>query len=968
MKLVITILVSSFIILPGAITLGQENSNQDSIKFVKQGDSILYKVAALPNHKLDSAVFYIEAAIDNYYKAKSWEKYAESLSAMTTYHFYRDDLAQLETYSQKSIIETKRVLGIDHPFYAKALNNSATISRKRGDYDQAIKLLNQALEINDENDALFLERASNYQNLAVNHKLKEELQKALNFRKKALRENLKILEKDSPILGINYKNIGLAYKELNLLDSAAYYLKKGLFILQEGINLGNNQTQRNVIMTLHGIAEVWLLKSNTKQAKQVINEVLEIQKSDNAFRKAFSYELLAKIYLEENKPNEALAAVITANKLAQINYKKSYYRIIARKFLLTAEIFEKQNKLDSALYYSQKALSVLSPSFNFIEEWSNTPPDKLLAKADALNILIFKASILKQLYAQNKDQRHLSLAIDTYDSAIDLIRNRRQGILSENSKNNLAVKSLKIYEHAISSYLEMYAISENSKYKRKALLLAESNKALLLLEFLNEKIAKGKSEIADSLLNKEKKFRIDIAYYQKKILLEQQRDDKADHKKVQSLQNELFEIQEDYNLLIGKMEALYPDYYQLKYKNEPTSIDEIKSNLVSSKTALIEYFLGEENVYLFCLTANDLQVVKLDIIDLPNQIHNLRSRVSNPPKDGMSSSEIEEFWKSSYQCYDQILRPAIEQLPSDINELFIIPDGILAYVPFDLLLTQPINKNNIKLPEAADYLLTRYLISYDYSATLLVKNNVKKDIQFTSDFIAYAPSFNGQITMLRNCDGAQLSQLQCNEEEVENIGLILNGTINTDQAASASNFVNSNKKSRIIHLATHACVDDQNPMLNKVFFSDNSLTLLDFYNTQLNAELVVLSACNTGMGKIQKGEGVMSIARGFMAAGSPSTMLSLWSVDDCSTSDIMGYYYKNLKAGDKKNKALQKAKLEFLEFAPKAMKHPFYWGAFVQFGNVEAMEFSNGSNLKLWGLAGIGLILLGIFLFYRKRN
>jgi len=220
--------------------------------------------------------------------------------------------------------------------------------------------------------------------------------------------------------------------------------------------------------------------------------------------------------------------------------------------------------------------------------------------------------------------------------------------------------------------------------------------------------------------------------------------------------------------------------------------------------------------------------------------------------------------------------------------------------------------------------------------------------------------------MLRDCEGAKLSKLKCNQSEVENIGAILNGQINSGNDASPSKFMQTNNQHQIIHLATHACVDNQNPLLNKVYFSDDDLSLLDFYNIQLNTELVVLSACNTGVGKIQKGEGVMSIARGFMAAGSPSTMLSLWSVDDCSTSDMMGYYYKNLKAGDSKHKALQKAKLEFLNTAPKAMKHPFYWGAFVQFGNVEPLDFSSGYHLTSWWILGLGILLLILIFYFRK--
>jgi len=146
------------------------------------------------------------------------------------------------------------------------------------------------------------------------------------------------------------------------------------------------------------------------------------------------------------------------------------------------------------------------------------------------------------------------------------------------------------------------------------------------------------------------------------------------------------------------------------------------------------------------------------------------------------------------------------------------------------------------------------------------------------------------------------------------------------------------------------------------------MSILDFNNTRLNTQLVILSACNTGYSKILKGKGATSITRGLMAAGSPSTMLSLWSVDDCATSDLMCYYYTNLNKGQSKNKALQNVELKYLESVPKAMQHPFYWGAFIQFGNLESIAFTNDSlYFYLVGL-GVVLLLLNLFVFLRWKH
>ncbi len=969
-KLLNIYIVSLLIFLSSSHGSAQVSNDQDSSALMSQVNILLNTAAALSKTDLDSAALQMKSALPLSLKAKNWDYYIAIISGLSANRYYRDDFESYKFYAQKALNEADRLLGKNNLRYGEALNNLAFLYQKRGDYNQGIKLLNQALEINQKNKIQQTEFAAIYQNLAINHRKKGDFPKALEYRKQALNINLNLTSPNTLRIGISYKEIGLVYKEMIELDSALFYLNKGLSILNKINASENNLAERNIITALHGIAEIWLLKEKPTNANKYIQRAIKLQKEDKAYRKAFSFELLAKKYILEKNYDKALNSIKEANYLSNTNYKESSYPIIARKLLITSKILHLQNALDEAIGYSQKALSVLAPDYKFNKQLDNPSTNHLLAKSDALNILFTKANYLTEAYEIKKDTSYLVLAYDTFLTAVELIRKIRHEDLGKYAKNQLAEKAIAIYEGAIKSSLKLFKFTNDEKYNKKAFQLAENNKALLLLETINEQFAQGNSRLPDSLLQKEKQLRIDLAFYQKKILIEKQKEEKTDQSRLKKWQDNVFNFQQEHDLLISDFEENYPSYYNLKYNNKPASVQKLRERLIKDNTAMIEYFVGEEKIYLFCLTSNDLNILELEIKDLPDQIQKLRYLVSNQPNDGMSIVDIQELWNSAYVCYYQLLKPAIDELPSDIDELFIIPDGILAYVPFDVLLTKPFEEDNKSLPYVSDYLISKYSISYDYSATLLVKNSERESSNYKSDFVAYAPAFQGKIAMLRDCDGDQLSQLKCNQNEVENIGSILNGKINSGQDASSINFINSDNQNRIIHLATHACVNEENPMLNKIFFSDNSLTLFDFYNTKLNTELVVLSACNTGFGKIQKGEGVMSIAKGFMAAGSPSTMLSLWSVDDCSTSDLMGYYYKNLKAGDKKNKALQNAKLKYLETAPKAQKHPFYWGAFVQFGNIEPVEFSGGMGWKYYWIGlGLGLILLLYYLLiYRKQK
>ncbi|MEM9824340.1 MAG: CHAT domain-containing protein, partial [Bacteroidota bacterium] len=199
--------------------------------------------------------------------------------------------------------------------------------------------------------------------------------------------------------------------------------------------------------------------------------------------------------------------------------------------------------------------------------------------------------------------------------------------------------------------------------------------------------------------------------------------------------------------------------------------------------------------------------------------------------------------------------------------------------------------------------------------------------------------------------------LACNQPEVAAIQDLVGGQSFLAQAASKDHFIQQIKNAGIIHLATHACVDLETDALNQIFFTDDYLTSVELKNLQLQARMAVLSACNTGSGKLQTGEGLMSLARSFTIAGCPSTLMSLWSVDDCATSDIMLLFYQELKAGKDQPTAIRNAKLQYLATASKEKAHPYYWAPFQMVG-ASWPVLSPPSNTPYYGLGFVVLLLV----------
>lgn len=201
---------------------------------------------------------------------------------------------------------------------------------------------------------------------------------------------------------------------------------------------------------------------------------------------------------------------------------------------------------------------------------------------------------------------------------------------------------------------------------------------------------------------------------------------------------------------------------------------------------------------------------------------------------------------------------------------------------------------------------------------------------------------------------------------------MLNGDAYSGNLVNKELFIKESSKARILHLAMHALTDDKHPEYSQLVFKNenNAETSTSMYayelaRMKLNADLSVLSACNSGSGKFQKGEGVLSLARAFKASGCPNIVMSLWPANDASTKDIVVGFFKHLKAGLGKADALRQSKQDYLDTASDELKHPYYWAGLVLIGNNEPMKFGS-TQLPLILLFFITLLVAG--LIYRRTK
>ena len=224
---------------------------------------------------------------------------------------------------------------------------------------------------------------------------------------------------------------------------------------------------------------------------------------------------------------------------------------------------------------------------------------------------------------------------------------------------------------------------------------------------------------------------------------------------------------------------------------------------------------------------------------------------------------------------------------------------------------------------------------------------------------------------------SSLIKLNWAEKEVIDISEMVKGETFCHQNATEKTFKEKAPNASILHLATHAVINDAYPMYSKLILApdtasgeDGFLNTYELYNMQLNANMAVLSACNTGYGRLVRGEGIISLARGFMYAGCPSIIMSLWPVDDRSTSELMENFYQGLRTGLPKDAALREAKLKYLMTADEAKANPFYWAGFVPIGNMDPIPLQHKSYyrqlLLVLALCGIGTALIFRRKIFRK--
>jgi CHAT domain-containing protein len=374
----------------------------------------------------------------------------------------------------------------------------------------------------------------------------------------------------------------------------------------------------------------------------------------------------------------------------------------------------------------------------------------------------------------------------------------------------------------------------------------------------------------------------------------------------------------------------------------------------------LDFFVADTSIFILGKTNNEefLEMVKLDSTLLQN-IENVIQEVSSSPKFTNYKNLLSNFIGSSNYVFEKLLAPILNQVNENITTITIIPDDFLSRLPFEVLLTDPSTESSSfkNLP----YLIRSYTINYQLTrAGDMLENSktAKKEILG----IGYSSK--------NSSDGNAEVGLPGTTQEIKQLQANFNGDYYLGEDATKGLFLQEAHNFDILHLAVHGETDQYGKYDARLIFNggDSLLNTADLYLANIQARMVVLSACESGTGEVIKGEGTFSIARGFALIGVPSIIMSLWNVNDKVTSELMTGFYEYISLGQSSVDALNLSKISYLESSDAYTSHPYYWSSFISLGDpIELYPSSN--EFSIWVLAVLLMTVVVLLIwFYAKQK
>ena len=830
-------------------------------------------------------------------------------------------------------------MGEEHPEFATSLNNLAVLHQRMGNYEKALPLYIQAKNIREKVlGEEHPEFASLLNNLAYLYQLKGNYEKALILYIQAKNIRKKVLGEEHPDFATSLNNVALLYKRMGNYEKALPLYIQAINIYEKvlGEEHPDFANPLNNLAALHGeMGNYEKALPLFIQAKNIYEKVL----GEEHPRFAKSLNSLAALHKDMGNYEKAWAALLQSIEVASSLKLSQNIRKTWADSLLQASYSSNRH-----LEEMKKSLSIV---YALLGEQSELPK---LGPEDQRN------GKDKSLTESEEKQRIIA------DLAIQLLNK----LLNQTSNEKDKLRILKQTGQWVDRSLKVLNTTEHSS---NAFALADQNKSVLLFQATKSEAAYKLGNLPDSLVRKNKKMLKKQSKLQAKLVEKRPEGEKD------SLRNELNHVNQNIDDFLKMIETAYPKYHKLKYQQTDTKVEDIQA-LLDKNTLLIEYLISDSLIHIFKVDKNEVQWFSqpLDKEELKDNIEALHKALNNYKLVTKNNNKAyRNYTEKAYWFYQKTLQPILKDVEG-VENLIIVSDGELGHLPFETFLIEQAPQSVTDYHEL-HYLLNDYNISYNYSATLWKENKEAPAPENNGRILGMAANYNIKLdSSMKNVRlpsdqwlREALSALPAARKEVETLEEKYQGFFAFDSLASEKTVKEKATDFAILHFATHGILDSKRPILSSLAFSeDNDSTESNFWQAheisklELKADLVVLSACETGYGAFEKGNGIASLARSFMYAGASSLIVSLWQVNDFATSEIMKNLYSNLEDGMKKDEALRQAKLQYMKSVKGLSAHPVFWSPFILMGKTDAISIKRKGEEMPWLIGGaVALLVLG---------
>ncbi len=827
----------------------------------------------------------------------------------------------LDYYRQALLIS--RALG---ELFGEAMihNNMSAIYLSLGDYQKSRDSFNQALPLmraaGDPQG-----QAQTLIGLGAVHNLFGEWQKALDYFNQALQHSQ--AAENPRGIAASFNNLGATYKDLGEWQKSLDHYRQALPFFRAATD------RRGEATTLNNLGTTSSLLGERQKALEYYGQAIAVWRAiSDRFGEAQTLLGIGRAYDELGEKQKALD---------HYNQALSFFRAVGSR-RWEASALHNLGALYDSRGDKQTAFDLYSQALTL---WQ------------AMGDRNGEAKTRSQLARVARDRDRLDEARNQIEAALNIIESLRIETVSHDLRSTYFASVRESYDFYIGLLMQLHEQHPSEKLNALALQTSERVRARSLFELLAEARISLERDVPAELKQRERANQARLSHLNSQLLRAYSQAS-PDQKTIKALNEELSKAESEREQLAVELRQTNPKYAEIYYPM-PLRFEAIQA-LLDKQTLILEYALGQEGSTLFVVSQEGIQSYRLPKSEAIGKLaQEVRAAMSQPGQRNFS-----RYAQASRQLYELLVAPAAGTLVGK-RHLLIVPDGALYNLPFEALLTEAVvggQTDYRKLP----YLLKQWTVSYIPSANVLAmlrksQSGSERPPASQKEFVAFAdPIFEldkkaeeqkagggrNAKQVVRNLidEGGrlELSRLTYARREVAAIARMFDPQkveVYLQEAAKEEN-VKANEHlsyARRIHFATHGLVSAIKPQSSSLVLTldddpreDGLLQAYEVFNLKLRADLVTLSACQTGMGKELRGEGVIGLTRAFMFAGASSVMVSLWQVSDRSTADLMIRFYQHLNRKQSKTEALRRAKLELIGRGHYA--HPYYWAPFILTG------------------------------------